>query len=287
MKNALALVGFLLLTAFTQPVLEVETLDIQKALSLEKIDLKIIGNTESTHYYKPLLIELKNTANHALEIKIANGQLFKSADPEAQDIITTQEEIIALKALESVKIPLYGMCVQEYNAAPDATTVYELGTKAKGNLATLAMRIQKEKAFGVAGQQAVWALTDGRPMSEITSMDLEQTTAARDMVMDLVAADTVTVVGETIRRPRNNGRIKRSMEGNFNYRISQKSDVHIALFNQDNIVLDELFYKAAVAPGSHSFEYTLDRMIDPKQYYYIRLIINGEIKINFEMEPRS
>lgn len=261
--------------------------DIKTAIDEAYISARFTGNEDSPHYYKPINLEVVNNESEVLTLIIDTGQILYSENPDEQDIIITRDEEITLKPQEKKTIPLYGMCIQEYNAAPDATTVYELGTKAKGNLATLAMRIQKEKAFGIAGQQAVWALTDGRPMSEITSMDLAQTTAAREMVMDLVAADTVTVVGETIRRPRNNGLIKRSMEGNFNYRISQESDVHIALFNQDNIVLDELFYKAAVAPGSHSFEYTLDRMIDPKQYYYIRLIINGEIKINFEMEPRS
>ena len=285
MKNTS--IAFLLLFVLPLTAVCQRSMLFKTALDEAFVSATFSGNEDSPHYYKPINLEVVNNESEVLTLIINTGQILYSENPDVQDIIITRGEEITLKPQEKKTIPLYGMCIQEFNAAPDANAVYELGEMASGNLRTLAERIRKEEAYGIAGQQAVWALTNGRPIAEINSIDIAQTSEARGLVMDLIDSDTITVAGETVRRPQGNGLIKRSMKGKFEYRLSKESKVHIALFNQDNIVLDELFFDDTVAPGSHKFDYALDHMIDPKKYYYVRLIIDGEIKINFEMKPRS
>ncbi|MDC7997537.1 hypothetical protein [Gilvibacter sediminis] len=285
MKNTS--IAFLLLFVLPFTAVCQRSMLFKTALDEAFVSANFRGNEDSPHYYNPINLEVVNNESEVLTLIINTGQILYSENPDVQDIIITRGEEITLNPQEKKTISLYGMCIQEFNAAPDANAVYELGEMATGNLKTLAERIRKEEAYGIAGQQAIWALTNGRPIAEINSMDIAQTSEARGLVMDLIDSDTITVAGETIRRPQGNGLIKRSMEGKFEYRLSKESKVHIALFNEDNIVLDELFYDDAVAPGEHKFDYALDHMIDPKQYYYVRLIIDGEIKINFEMKPRS
>jgi hypothetical protein len=58
------------------------------------------------------------------------------------------------------------------------------------------------------------------------------------------------------------------------------------MFNEQNIVVKELYNNAETAAGEHKLAYEFDTMIFPEDTYYIRLIIDGQIKINFKMKPR-
>lgn len=278
------LMGIISITVTAQ---NTNPVDLKTALEKEQIEVKVIGNEDSPHYYQPIILELTNLTSKPLNIALKAGQIFNAADPDIQDIIVTQDEMIALQGGQNLNKAVFGMCIEEFNGAPSSTDIYTLGDTAEGDLKILAERINNEKAFGIAAQQALWAVTDGRPLSEIESVNLTETQNARNLVMDLVStSDTLRIAGQPIRRRNPSGQIKRQMEGNFKYRISKESAVTIGFFNQDNIVLKELFNDQAVAAGQHEFEYTLDAMIDPTKYYYVRLIIDGEIKINFEMKPR-
>ena len=263
-----------------------EAIDFESAVEQKMIDITATGRIDSPHYYQPLSLTVINLRDTPLKLKLNAGQIFNSKDPDLQDIIVTKDEMIVLEAGQSINTPLFGMCIQEFNGAPGDGDGYALGKKAEGNLATLVQRIQKEKSFGIAAQQAIWALTDGRSPEDIASVDLSETNNARDMVLDLVSSEEVTFQGETFRPEPENKLIKRQMDGNFKYRIANASTVTIGLFNEQNIVVRELFNEKDVAAGQHKFEYSIDEMIDPTKHYYVRLIIDGEIKINFEMKPR-
>jgi hypothetical protein len=62
--------------------------------------------------------------------------------------------------------------------------------------------------------------------------------------------------------------------------------VTIGMFNDQNIVVKELYNNPETPPGEHKLAYEFDTMVFPEDTYYVRLIIDGQIKINFKMKPR-
>jgi hypothetical protein len=164
MKNLLfVFIGVLLLTA-GKPAHQTKDspIDIARAVSEQKIELTVTGNDESPLYYQPILVNLKNLTNEEVVINIKNGQLFKSTDPEIQDIIVTQEEMIVLKGFDHISKPIFGMCVQQYYSAPGFTQEYRLDKIATENLASIANQIQEQEAFSIAGQNFI--LTHNKPL---------------------------------------------------------------------------------------------------------------------------
>jgi hypothetical protein len=289
MKNLLLIfVGILILTA-SKPIHQTEDnpLDIANAVSEQKIELTITGNDESPHYYQPILVNLKNLTSEELVIKIKNGQLFKSTDPEIQDIIVTQEEMIVLKGFDHISQPIFGMCVQQFNSAPGFAQKYKLDKIATNNLASIANQIQEKKAFSIAGQNSVWAVTDNNELDAIDSYIPEDSSELRAYVADLLnIPDTVIVRRQSVVLDTRPKRTKRSVEGNFKYSFSQTSAVTIGMFNEQNIVVKELYNNPETPAGEHKLAYEFDTMVFQENTYYIRLIIDGQIKINFKMEPR-
>ena len=291
MRNLLIVfIGVLLLSA-SKPAHQTKDnpiiFDIATAVSEQKIELTVTGNDESPHYYQPILVNLKNLTSEAVTINIKNGQLFKSTDPEIQDIIVTQEEMIALKGFEHISRPIFGMCVQQYNSAPGFTQEYKLDKIATENLASIANQIQEQKAFSIAGQNSVWAVTDNNSLDAIESYIPEDSDELRSYVANLLnIPDTVIVRRQMVAADTGPKLTKRSVEGNFEYSFSKTSAVTIGMFNDQNIVVKELYNNPETPAGEHKLAYEFDTMVFQENTYYIRLIIDGQIKINFKMKPR-
>ena len=67
--------------------------------------------------------------------------------------------------------------------------------------------------------------------------------------------------------------------GEFEYKINSPRSVVIAMFDNDNIVVRELFNNPEVKPGVHTFEYAFDATVYTDEFYYIRMIMNGDIAL--------
>ncbi|MFT4849788.1 MAG: hypothetical protein ACI83B_002336 [Sediminicola sp.] len=287
-KLLFVFVGVLLLTA-SKPIDQTKdiSIDIATAVGEQKIELTVTGNDESPHYYQPLIVKLKNLTSDEVVINIKNGQLFKSTDPEIQDIIVTQEEMIVLKGFDQISKPIFGMCVQQFNSAPGFAQKYKLDKIAIDNLASIANQIQEKKAFSIAGQNSVWAVTDNNELYAIESYNPEDSNELRAYVADLLnIPDTVIVRRQSVVLDTGPNRIRRTVGGNFKYYFSKTSAVTIGMFNEQNIVVKELYNNAETPAGEHELAYEFDTIIFPEDTYYIRLIIDGQIKINFKMKPR-
>ena len=63
---------------------------LEEALQKGVIQLELIGNSNSTHYEKPILATLKNNIGKKVVIRIISGYRLESIDNDVQDILTTQ-----------------------------------------------------------------------------------------------------------------------------------------------------------------------------------------------------
>jgi hypothetical protein len=285
MKNILVFLAFIAVLTSSKPSNNPETYDLASAVENNLIICTITGNNESTHYYQPLSIDIKNLTDKEIIITIPNGQKFKSEDN--QDIVITREEMIAVSGKESTKKPIFGMCIQKYNPAPDGNEIYTIGGLATGNLASLTTEIQKQEAFNTLGQYAIWTLTDDNTLTDIDGFDIKEASYLREYVADLLDLPLPEIVPSNFMPEDSEPTLtKRSVEGKFRYKFSKTSAVTIGMFNDKNIIVKELYNNPTTKPGEHHLSYEFDTMIYPDDVYYIRLIIDGQIKLNMEMKTR-
>lgn len=266
-----------------KPSNTVKTYDLEWAIANNLISCNFQGNDESPHYYQPVVANFTNLTNETFNIRIANGLTFKSKSDEHQDVVITQEELITMAPTESSKKPLFGMCIQKYNRAPSASTEYILNGMSSENLNVLTKKIEKLQSYDTAGQNAIWNLTDDGSLADIVGYDIDAGAPLRNYMAELLdipeeEIPVFTSPEETL--------IKRTAGGNFKYKFSKTSAVTIGMFNDKDIIVKELFNNPETPAGEHHLEYEFDTLVHPDDVYYIRLIINGQIKINFEMKTR-
>jgi hypothetical protein len=264
------------------------TIDLSTALEQELISTRITSNDESPHYTKPLLISISNLKKEVIHVRIPNGQLFASNDPELQDIIVNKEEMITLNPGQSIEQPLSGMCIQQNNGGPSSLSTYRLNGIAEGNLAALSKEIERSKNFNTLGQYAIWTLTDENHLNNISGFDQKEATRLKTYVAGLLDVPVPEYdPNDYLTNYTNDGLIKRSVKGTFKYLFGRESSVSIAMFDGDNIVVRELYNNPRERPGKHDLEFKFDAEVYQSKAYYIRMIVDGEIKIDMKMEPRS
>ncbi len=286
MKQFLLFSVLIIFVSASKPLFS--TYDLKTALEKNIIHLKINGNSESTHYYQPISIEITNKTNKSIVIKIPNGQQFVSDSTEIQDIIITQEEMIALKPNQSLNKNLFGMCIQEYYSASGENDTFHLGEMASENLVKLTSEIEKNKSFNTIGQYAVWALTDEYPIEEIDGFDENNSHYYQKYVSNLLGLPSPELKPTQYKTYYQKTVTKHSsLVGKFKYNIHKNSNITMGLFNEQNIIVRELYNNPNQEAGKHEFKYAFDMETYNDPVYYIRLIINGKVKVNLKMEPRK
>ncbi len=250
---ATVLVG-LMATSFIQNNGQ-DILSLQKA---KKIELKILGNGESTHYLEPLFVTVTNKTNKKIEVILPAGLHFKTVEEGYQDVISTQERLMVIAPNASKKIPVPGLCIQNHNTSPGGNTEFVLENIASDKMVALAQFLDIKNIQGAQAQQAMWVLSDGTSPINIIGLDdrfeqelLDKTTELAELPK--IAAQDYNKWKEEIRNPVYHS----SLKGYFKFEFPRKTRVQIAIFNQDYVLIKEVFNQDVDA-GFHQVEYELE-----------------------------
>ncbi|MBT3302062.1 MAG: hypothetical protein HOM80_08595 [Bacteroidetes bacterium] len=259
-------------------------INIKVAADNQYIKYEINGKKSGTHYTKALTLNIQNISVSDWKIHIPNGMVMEAHDVDYQNFIITNEEMITLKAGEVKEIALFAMCIEKNDIGPGENEQYYLGEIANKKLTKVSQFIQDHTMFQPEGQYALWAVSDNYPIYNIAGFD----TSAQRQLQALVA--NVTNQSIPAYKPSNDYMteyydvpMQLTIGGEFEYKFRTDKSVTIAMFDTNNIVVRELFKNPLVKPGYHKFEYEFDGSIYTDEVYFIKLIVNGEVKLNLKL----
>jgi hypothetical protein len=252
-----------------------EEVTLHQALKAGQISLTAKGSEGSTHYLKPVTLTLRNRSGKPLNIKVASGLWFNSADSNVQDMITTDTEWLALAPGETKSYPINGMCIQSRNAAPGSTDAYVYGGPATPKLNRMAQKIDSANWHNSQAQMALWAVANNNGVDPIFCYG--------DDVEFKIMCEAAKVLGLPApsrqsfeQRAAQPIRYKAELKGKFSFTFSEKVPIHIALFDTNGIVLKEI-YREEATPGKHTVEYTFDAYPYQGQTIYAKFIAFDDV----------
>lgn len=254
---------------------------------LKMIDFTIRGNSESTHYHQPLILRVKNKSVQEVQLKIDNGLMLIAGEESYQNFVVTDEEILALAPGKTVEKEIIAMCTESSDAAPGEDILYAVGQFADSNLLALTRKIEKEAIWGYEAQTAIWVLCGNRGLEDIVGYDTTLTRQLTEFVAD--------ATGQEMPPPPDENDYLRNyyapvssytltMTGNFSYNLFEERSIIIALVNKDNVVVRELFNNPKEKPGDYKRTYTFDATAYTDEYYFVKMIDNGEVVINMKID---
>lgn len=261
-----------------------EGINLKDAIKSKQVECTITGNSNSTHYVKPLTIKIKNLKN-AFTLNIDNGQIFIADDSSYQNVVVTNGFLASFKAGEQKEFHVYAMCIEHSDRAPGDIAKYKMGSMSDVKLKKMTMFIEEKKYFNQTAQQAVWAVVGNTQVSEISGY-------AEDGWEDIVKF-TATLLGQPIppkpsdndyKRNYNVAPTKRVMKGNFEFDFPSASNVTIGMFNKDGIIVRELYNNPAHPKGTQKLHFEFDAGEYNDKIYYIKVIVDGEVFIEKKIE---
>ena len=282
MKNILIIYLFLFFSVSNSE--KITTYTLHEAIKKKIITYKVSGNENGTHYSKALKIKIINKSKKGINIVIDNGLMFEPVDSMYQNMVSTKKLIVKIPSRKSKTTAIYAMCTESSDAAPSMSTIYRLAKKTAGErLSKLTKLIEKLKiTTSYEAQQAVWTLIEKRNLNAIEGYDSVISNRLIKYVADISNRKVPAKIENSYYR---HTTMTQGVKGNFYYEIAKTSEVKIAMFSKNRIVVRELYYKKNVKPGSHNFKYEFDSTQYTDDLYYIKLLINGEVFLTVKHVP--
>ena len=285
MKTLIFLISFALFLEEKNPEQLVKTTSLQEAVEKELIDLQIFGNANSPHYSQPIRLVIRNLTTQPYNIEIPNGQQFISLNESVQNMIVVKTEQIALQAKQQKSQTLFAMCTQKNNVGPSHNEAYSLGPLASSPLIDVSQKIQEKEEYNTIGQYSVWSISNNLSLDQIAGFDEESAIEMQQFISKLTGREipekdtTDYLTNYTRQLP-----AVRKVSGGFEYGLIKTSAVTIGLFNEQNIIVRELLNKENMPRGDHELKFEFDMAAYTDPVYFVRLIIDGEIKLSYKLE---
>lgn len=257
------------------------TLKAERITFKDAMDKKLIAatikqdNDKSTHYHSPFVANIKNESNKYLEIVLDNGFVLIPDNPEYQQFIVTQELLVKLKPFQSASKPVYAMCIRQSLSAPKEDITYSPFAMGDGNLLKLTKFVEKTRTFEPNAQFLLWEMI-GSPKfaAEIDTFELYDTNQVRALGKDengkrkpIFAHEQEYVEPELVVL----------IEGSFSMQFGFPRNVHIAMFNMQNVIVKELYNNPQTPVGKTVLGYNFNSLEFPDEEYKINLVVNGEV----------
>lgn len=248
-------------------------MSIQEALSKNLVEVNIQTNETGTHYSAPFIMEVNNLSNKALDLELENGYLLEPADVEEQTMIVTNRILASLGPKEKKEMFVNAMCIEQHDAAPDQNSRYTFADLASPELRKLSAFIEKNKRFEPDAQFLMWDLADGiYDKEEISDFYIDEGGSVWVLDQDEERLDPIF-------EPYQEDVPQRQMivYGSFEMNFSREKNVHIAMFNQNNVIVKELFKNPQTPVGKTQLDYEFNSLEYEEEVYFVKLVVDGEI----------
>ena len=134
------------------------------ALLVQQGRLVLSAEGQGGHTGDCLKVQFTNTTDKSLSTTLPAGWLFVSDDTTLQDLIVVREEVLALDPGASRSVTCRAFCCEATMGSPSENSLYDSGHQSDAALTALAQFIATNRFPDSAVQDAVWAVSDGRPI---------------------------------------------------------------------------------------------------------------------------
>ena len=224
-------------------------------------------------------LDLTNATADTLSVRLEPGRRLVSRDTTVQDILIVKERKQVLNPSANQKIAGYGFCCQSHKGGPDTSTKYGIGRMAPESWQNLITEINKHDFPVSAVQDAIWCLSNDKPISSIHHDDLDSIKTLRGIVADIKGEkipwysvtyeeDTTMV---TTNKPEN-------VHGKLDYYLTNNAKVTINVTDKHGRLIRTLVKEKPLGQGEYTYHLQLDVKDWPEGKYRVFVYANRTVK---------
>ncbi len=244
--------------------------------AVEKGYVEILAEGEGGHSGKCLKLKIKNLRKKKIDLQIPAGLIFNSNDPTLQDLMITEERMLAVEGNKKRVAKMYAACIQAPNGSPSLGSGFNMSLLATGKLLEIAQYLAKEKLYkSPAAQYAVWSISDNKRVENIDNGGLA------NHVADLlgVARPEYVVLHKTVSEPGAPAyrEAPSVLKGRWKFSMEEDKLMTFGLYTLDGELKHAFFENKKKVRGFHKFSFTFKVFNMPQGEYYVRLISGDEV----------
>jgi len=255
------------------------------ALAKKQITASAQANQNTTHYQQPVLVKLKNITAEAITVELPVGRYFQSSDTTDQNFVSTEPLMVSLSPGQTLEMPVSAMCVNHSKASPQSGQAYAIKKPANSKLLSTAKYIHQNKLYSsYLGQTVMWCVSDDEPLESVIGYEDEDVHGAVQFLATLLnkAVPKPPAPDDYLRNPR--AKPKKEIGGDFEFRFSSPKAVHIAMFDENNIAVRELYNNPAEPAGEHKVDFVFDGSVYNNGTYYVRFLCDNRILMEHQLD---
>ncbi len=165
---------FCFIIAFYSLLVPVKEYSFEEALKNGQIQAEIYYYSDTSSDYLDRKATMKivlKSADVPLRITFKPGASFYSDDTAFQDQILMGRQIVRVMPGEEKEVALVTMCTQRYRSAPPIGATFHAGKARSTDMTGLAGFLESNNYPYHTAQAAIWCVSDGEPIENITGDD--------------------------------------------------------------------------------------------------------------------
>jgi len=257
---------------------------LQQAVENRLVVVTAEANPSGTHYQQPLVIRIKNVSPKQQMILVENGHTFLPLDTSYQPIIIVRKVMVTLSPGETKEIKPDAMCFNKNKSGPAELAQYRTAGPVGPLLTKLTAFLEEKNCEAYASQLAIWSLMNGEPLRSIAGWNPYATNDLVNYVAEVTDREPPPPPDEDDYERNLHATPKSTIGGNFEFTLLETTEIHIALFNEDNIVVRELYFNPSEKPGAHVFSYEFDATVYTDPVYYVRYLENNVVLMELKVD---
>lgn len=255
--------------------------NLYQLIQSKKLDYTIAVDDESPHYSSQFIITFQNKNNAAIQCSLDNGTTIEADNEENQNFIVTQDVIVALKPGEKKAYPVYAMCIEQNDAAPGNEDTYKIGGMALEKLVKFSNFINTKKCFEPEAQFLMWDIANGMyTNSKIDDFKIMEdgNIAVFEKIDNQLQEIELQEVAPSEPKP------KLMVKGTFSMDLASTKNIHIAMFNENNVLVKELYKNPKTPAGKTNLAYEFNSYEFDEDVYFVKVVMNGKIVMERTIE---
>ncbi|MCV9386497.1 hypothetical protein [Reichenbachiella ulvae] len=266
MKLTIPIFAFFVLCLNVQAA---DTLNINNAVLKRKITVAVSGNgglgPSSAHF------QINSLSSSDLNILIPAGLMLYSDDPQVQDLIILQEDILVINARSTYTYDAFGACTQLSNHSPKKEELYKLGQLGQKEWVQVAQIVAQNDLQSSLGQAAIWALSDN---ATFDSFDSNHVDASWDIakIIAIYKKENPPALEEIQTWTPAENRIIFSSRADLPYHAPKDMKARLFILDSTGQEVKEVFDYKKLFAGLHIYTIGLNRIVENQGSYIARLI---------------
>jgi hypothetical protein len=272
MGGSLLVIGVIVLAAFNVKRLDQQTVSLEDAIASGQV--KMQANSLGTYSDESVLLKIQNSTPSVLKVKVKAGTMFAPADEGEQTLITIDDQFIVLQPKSANQLNLKAYCTEASDLCPSDEGAFTLASNKNAELSKLVAFVRGKSISAQCYQDAIWAVTDARPISNI-----QATTAVEKEMRKYIATITnkpdtwyTTPQTRVVDANRNIQQETTIVKGMITFTCDKGSVVHQELVKKNGDIMYKSDKTNTIQSGKVDFSFTVKVRGGEKGEYAVRVM---------------